>query len=171
MRFNFAEKFKEIKGMRKFFFLSIFAGIIFEPGAFFTPEAETIPALFYRGAQKQTLAKAKIPAKIIQPKKAKPTLVKMKELMVQATAYSPPLFPQGQMTAFGIGVDWGMVAVDPKKIPLGSIVYFPGFFQGKTFLAVDTGKDIEMDIYMLSEEDAKRFGRRILQAIVFYPSS
>lgn len=170
MRFlNFANERRTIK---KFFVSIIFAGIIFEPGIFFSPEAETIPALFYRGAQNQKgTTKAKVPIKIIQPKLVKTKLVKMKELMVEVTAYSPPLFPKGQLTAFGIGVDWGVVAVDPSQIPPGSIVYFPGFFQGKIFLALDTGKDIEMDIYMLTEEDAKRFGRRILQAVIFYPPS
>ena len=46
---------------------------------------------------------------------------------------------EGAVTATGDKAEWGVVAVDPKKIPLGSIVYLPADFPGQKFVARDTG--------------------------------
>jgi len=94
---------------------------------------------------------------------------KVSVLAVVASAYSPPLFPEGQATFSGLPVGWGVVAVDPEIIPLGSIVHFPGYFQGKKFVALDTGKDIQgnrVDIWLPSEDSACRWGIRRVGMVI-----
>lgn len=52
------------------------------------------------------------------------------------------------------------IAVDPKKIPLGSTVYIEGL---GVFIAEDTGSAINdkiIDIYFDDHEEAKKFGRQ-----------
>lgn len=85
------------------------------------------------------------------------------EKEVVATAYSPPLFPYKSPTFSGKPVSFGVVAVDPKVIPLGSAVFLPKMFPGQRFLALDTGAKIKgnhIDIWLPSPEQAKQWGRR-----------
>ncbi|GAB6172578.1 3D domain-containing protein [Paradesulfitobacterium aromaticivorans] len=75
---------------------------------------------------------------------------------VKATAYCEP----GGRTATGAAVRWGVVAVDPRVIPLGSKVYVDGYGQAE---ALDVGGAIKgnrIDLYMDSEEAARSWGVR-----------
>lgn len=59
------------------------------------------------------------------------------------------------LTATGLPVAPGMVAVDPKIIPLGSTV----IINGTSYLAADTGvKGYHIDIAIQTHEDADAFG-------------
>lgn len=90
-------------------------------------------------------------------------------LWVRVTAYSPPNFPEGAVTASGDPVGWGDVAVDPNIIPFGSEIYFSGHFKNKRFRAKDTGEDIKgawVDIWMKSEEEAIAWGSREILIVV-----
>ncbi len=89
-------------------------------------------------------------------------------LTVEATAYTA--YDEGMsgqgITATGIKVHPGIVAVDPRVIPLGSVVYIEGM--GK-FLAADTGgaiKGNKIDIYMTSRKEALKFGRRQVKVYI-----
>jgi 3D (Asp-Asp-Asp) domain-containing protein len=79
-----------------------------------------------------------------------------------ATAYTPwtaTAFPTGR-TATGILAGYGIVAVDPRVIPLGSHVFVPGYGLA---IAADTGGAIignRIDLCMESVRDAIVFGRR-----------
>ncbi|MHB8125044.1 MAG: ubiquitin-like domain-containing protein [Desulfitobacteriaceae bacterium] len=76
--------------------------------------------------------------------------------LMTATAYSQP----GGITATGAHVRWGIVAVDPNVIPLGSTVYVDGYGPAR---ALDTGSAIRgkrIDLYMDSEEAAFSWGVR-----------
>jgi len=69
-------------------------------------------------------------------------------------------------TAMNLPARPGVIAVDPKEIRLGSIVYIEklGYF-----IAVDTGKKIKgkiIDVYFRSIRECKRFGRRRLRVWV-----
>jgi len=75
---------------------------------------------------------------------------------MRATAYSDP----GATTATGADVHYGVVAVDPRVIPLGSRLYVDGYGEAT---ALDTGGAIKgnrIDLYMESEEDASAWGVR-----------
>lgn len=66
-------------------------------------------------------------------------------------------------TASGIPVRNGVVAVDPRVIPLGTLIYIDGYGR---FLAADTGGAIKgnrLDIWYGSCAQARKFGRRNVQ--------
>lgn len=65
-------------------------------------------------------------------------------------------------TAMGHNVRKGIIAADPRVLPLGSTISIDGGYSG-TYLVSDTGgriKGKKLDIWMASCAEAKRFGRR-----------
>ncbi|MHB1652491.1 MAG: 3D domain-containing protein [Desulfitobacteriaceae bacterium] len=76
--------------------------------------------------------------------------------LMRATAYSEP----GGTTAIGVPVQWGVVAVDPRVIRLGTKLYVDGYGDAT---ALDTGGAIKgnrIDLYMDSEDAASNWGVR-----------
>jgi 3D (Asp-Asp-Asp) domain-containing protein/peptidoglycan hydrolase CwlO-like protein len=76
-------------------------------------------------------------------------------LTVTATGYSM----QGR-TATGAPVGWGVVAVDPSVIPLGTRLTIPGYGSG---VAADTGSAIRgetIDLWFPTVAQARAWGRR-----------
>jgi 3D (Asp-Asp-Asp) domain-containing protein len=86
---------------------------------------------------------------------------------MEATAYTADTAkanPTG-FTANGMRAKWGIVAVDPDVIPLGTMVFIPGYGLA---IAADTGGAIvghRIDLCMDRYGDAIRFGR---QPVVVY---
>lgn len=71
------------------------------------------------------------------------------------------------ITSTGQKPKWGTIAVDPKVIPYGTKVYIPYF--DKVFVANDCGgaiKGTKIDIYMNSNKECYKFGRRNIEIIV-----
>lgn len=65
-------------------------------------------------------------------------------------------------TAMGHGVRRGIIAADPRVLPLGSRISISGGYAG-TYLVSDTGGNVKgrkLDIWMPSCAEARRFGRR-----------
>lgn len=85
---------------------------------------------------------------------------KVKKVMtMEATAYTHT----GNPTATGIYPYRGIVAVDPKVIPLGSKLYVEGYGYCE---AQDTGGAIKgdrIDIFLDTKEECFQWGRRIVQ--------
>lgn len=80
-----------------------------------------------------------------------------KMLNVTATAYGPSA---GRYTATGHRVTEGMVAVDPKVIPLWSRLYVDGYGFAR---ALDVGSSIKgnrIDVYFASDAVCRRWGVR-----------
>ncbi len=78
-------------------------------------------------------------------------------MTVEVTAYAL----QGT-TATGIPVGWGVVAVDPSVIPLGTRMTIPGYGEG---IAADTGSAVRgriIDVWMPTREQALAWGRRTI---------
>jgi cystine transport system substrate-binding protein len=76
-------------------------------------------------------------------------------LTVSATAYSLPGF-----TASGLPVGWGVVAVDPNVIPLGTHMTIPGYGEA---VAADTGSAVKgatIDVWFPTLALASAWGRR-----------
>lgn len=76
------------------------------------------------------------------------------------TQYAPGEPGIGKYTYSGEPVKKGVVAVDPRVIPLYSHVYIPDY---GWFIALDTGGKVKgrhIDIYVTSRHQANRFGRR-----------
>jgi len=139
--------------MKKLFFISltiILTGFIFVPtlGSFFPLEIKI-----------KSVA-------VSLPKIGEETAV---EKILTATAYGPTLFPEKSLTRAGQPIGWGVIAVDPKVIPLGTILSFSEIFPGKKFRAIDTGKKVKgarVDIWLPEEEAVKQFGRRRITAVI-----
>jgi 3D (Asp-Asp-Asp) domain-containing protein len=77
-----------------------------------------------------------------------------------ATAYTPHCYGCSGRTAIGLPAGPGIVAVDPRVIPLGTRLYIPGYGFA---LAGDTGGDIvgdRVDLGFASYRAAVDFGRR-----------
>jgi 3D (Asp-Asp-Asp) domain-containing protein len=77
----------------------------------------------------------------------------------EATAYTV----EGQ-TASGAQTRAGIVAADPNVLPIGSRIRVSGAgrYDGE-YTVKDTGREIkgrEIDIYIASDAEAKRFGRK-----------
>ncbi len=76
-------------------------------------------------------------------------------LTVLSTGYSLP-----GRTATGIPVGWGVIAVDPAVIPLGTRLTIPGYGEG---VAADTGSAVRgatIDLWFPSLGQARAWGRR-----------
>jgi 3D (Asp-Asp-Asp) domain-containing protein len=76
-------------------------------------------------------------------------------LTVTATGYSLP-----GRTATGMPVGFGVVAVDPAVIPLGTSMTVPGYGEG---VAADTGSAVTgntIDLWFPTLADAMAWGRR-----------
>ena len=79
---------------------------------------------------------------------------------MEATAYTISDDGWGNMTASGMTTFVGMVAVDPKVIPLGTKIYVEGY---GIAIAGDTGGAIKgniVDLFFNSESECYRFGRK-----------
>lgn len=93
-----------------------------------------------------------------------------KKLTVTATAYTAAA---GKKTASGRTAQYGVVAVDPNVIPLGTRLYVESTDDGKTWqygycVAGDTGgavKGNKIDLYFDSKNQCLQFGKR--SAIVY----
>jgi 3D (Asp-Asp-Asp) domain-containing protein len=76
-------------------------------------------------------------------------------ITVQSTGYS-----LGGRTASGMPVGWGVVAVDPSVIPLGTKMTIPGYGEG---VAADTGSAVQgatIDLWFPTTAQALQWGRR-----------
>lgn len=77
-----------------------------------------------------------------------------------ATAYTANCYGCSGITKMGLPAGHGLVAVDPRVIPLGTHLYIPGYGPA---IAADTGGAIRgnrIDLGFASENDAMQFGRR-----------
>lgn len=87
-------------------------------------------------------------------------------ITMEATAYLPSDGEGHGITYSGIPARYGVVAVDPRVIPLGTRVYVPGY---GVALAADTGGAIKgnrIDLCMEVARDAWNFGRRMVEVYI-----
>jgi cystine transport system substrate-binding protein len=82
-------------------------------------------------------------------------------ITVSATGYS-----LGGRTATGLPVGWGVVAVDPAVIPLGSHMQIPGYGDA---VAADTGGSVvgaTIDLWFPTVAQANAWGRRTVTIVL-----
>lgn len=86
-----------------------------------------------------------------------------KVLTMNASAYTPHRSGGGTgtgRTATGLPAGYGLVAVDPRVIPLGTVLYVEGY---GIAIAADTGRAIrghKIDLCYATRQQALQFGRR-----------
>lgn len=105
-----------------------------------------------------------------------------KVIEMSATAYTAsfkdtnkhPDHPQFGITYTGVRVKKGIVAVDPKVIPLGTRLYVEGLGDTPDYgyaVAADIGSAIKgnkIDLYMDGQDVVDRFGRKKVKVYVLY---
>lgn len=102
-------------------------------------------------------------------KTSRSRFIRSKVLTMHASAYdaSPQTLPGSSgRTASGHKAVYGVVAVDPRVIPLGTLLYIEGYGFA---LASDTGGAIKgnrIDLCMNSRSQALKFGRRSVKVHV-----
>ncbi len=94
--------------------------------------------------------------------------LRMRLLTMQATAYCPNSCCGSSYgrTATGRKAEYGVVAVDPRVIPLGTALYVD---QYGFAIAADTGRKIKgtrIDLCFPTHREASRFGRRTVRVLV-----
>ena len=85
---------------------------------------------------------------------------------MEASAYLPYDGGGAGYTALGIPARYGVVAVDPDIIPLGTRLYIPGYGEA---IAADTGGAINgymIDLCMEDYTQAIAFGRRGVEVYI-----
>lgn len=118
--------------------------------------AQSIEANARRVAVAQTVSTVSSSAPVAAPTPAAPGT-----MTVTATAYTL----QGN-TATGAPVGYGVVAVDPSVIPLGTRITIPGYGEG---VAADTGGAIQgavIDLWFPTAAQAAAWGRRTVTITV-----
>ena len=81
-------------------------------------------------------------------------------------AFSASAYCFSGRTAMGHGVRRGLVAADPRVLPMGSRIYVDAGAWSGMYLVSDTGGAIKgkrLDIWVPSCGEARRFGRRSVQ--------
>jgi 3D (Asp-Asp-Asp) domain-containing protein/septal ring factor EnvC (AmiA/AmiB activator) len=114
-------------------------------------------------AQRRTVAVAAPAPASVAPETTTPVVSGTGErtLTVEASGYSL----QGT-TSTGIPVGWGVVAVDPSVIPLGTRISIPGYGEG---VAADTGRAVQgprIDIWFSTAQQALAWGRRTVTVVL-----
>lgn len=90
-----------------------------------------------------------------------------KVLEMESTAYLPTDGSGSGLTASGRRAAYGVVAVDPRVIPLGTLVFVEGYGFA---IAADTGGAIKgniIDVCMHDRSEAMRWGRRKVTVHIF----
>jgi 3D (Asp-Asp-Asp) domain-containing protein len=90
--------------------------------------------------------------------------------IAKMTAYADGVggVPVGAKTYSGTRTRWGVVAVDPKVVPLGSALQIEGY-EGTTFVAEDIGGGIKgnaIDIWLPDAKQAKSYGTQYRRVTV-----
>ncbi len=115
-----------------------------------------------------------VPAVPVVPASPIPDMAVKRMLTMVATAYDPgpistgksPGHPAYGITATGMRAAYGVVAVDPRVIPLYSRLYIPGYGYA---VAGDTGGDIKgnrIDLFYPTYSQAIAFGRRTVPVYI-----
>lgn len=98
----------------------------------------------------------------------KTSFIASRAIDMVATAYTASCFGCSGFTARGFRAGRGIVAVDPRVIPLGTKLYIPGYGFA---IAGDTGGDIvgyRIDLGFDSTDDAIAFGRRSIKVYTLH---
>ena len=104
------------------------------------------------------------------PRSAAPAGVEERDIidivLFEATGYSHACGNGDGVTATGTVPRPGVISVDPKVIPLGTLLYVEGYGYGR---AEDTGgviKGDKLDLFFETEEEAIRWGRQLVRVEV-----
>jgi len=91
-----------------------------------------------------------------------------------AATYTATAYSLGGRTASGMRVTKGLIAADPRILPLGTRVLLDAGAYSGEYLVADTGGSVrgkKIDIWTPNSHEANRFGRRLVRLTVLsYPA-
>jgi len=97
------------------------------------------------------------------------SVVKEEQFVVPATHYVATAYSLRGRTASGTPVSKGIIAADPRVLPLGSRVRIEAGSYSGEYLVADTGGMVRgkrIDIWTPTSREAMRFGRRTVKLTV-----
>jgi 3D (Asp-Asp-Asp) domain-containing protein len=97
------------------------------------------------------------------------SVVKEEAFVMPSTSYVATAYSLRGRTASGLPVAKGLIAADPRVLPLGSRVRLEAGGYSGEYLVADTGglvKGRRIDIWTPSSREAMRFGRRTVKLTV-----
>ena len=105
---------------------------------------------------------------ILQPQVSEPIAKPepINSLAMEALAFSATAYCLKGRTALGGGVRRGVVAADPRILPLGTQIQLDAGSYSGTYTVADTGGAVrgrKLDIWVPSCSEANRFGRRAVK--------
>jgi 3D (Asp-Asp-Asp) domain-containing protein len=133
-----------------------------------TSSAETLPS---QNQQQKSIAEAANPVTIDVPSKGNlgEKIAAEEAYVVPATSYVATAYSLRGRTASGRMVSKGLIAADPRHLPLGSRVRIDAGAYSGEYLVADTGGVIRgrrIDIWTPSSREAMRFGRRTVKLTI-----
>ena len=133
-----------------------------------TSSAETLPS---QAQQQKSIAEAANPVTISIPSKGDlgGKIAAEEMYVVPPTPYVATAYSLRGRTASGRMVSKGLIAADPRHLPLGSRVRIDAGAYSGEYLVADTGglvRGRRIDIWTPSSREAMRFGRRTVKLTV-----
>ncbi|HEX5889809.1 MAG TPA: 3D domain-containing protein [Pyrinomonadaceae bacterium] len=137
-----------------------------------TLSAETLPSQqIQQPNSKPTTADATAPVALEVPSRGNlgKDIAEQEHYVVPPTAYVATAYSLRGRTASGQMVAKGLIAADPRHLPLGSRVRIEAGAYSGEYLVADTGglvRGRRIDIWTPSSREAMRFGRRTVKLTV-----
>ncbi|HBB93774.1 MAG TPA: hypothetical protein DC054_00125 [Blastocatellia bacterium] len=112
---------------------------------------------------------ASVAASTERPREVATSLTSVEEKAVAGETYTATAYSLRGRTATGVAPATGMIAADPRVLPLGSRVRIEAGSYSGEYVVADTGgavKGHRIDIWTPTSRDAMRFGRRAVKLTV-----
>lgn len=136
-----------------------------------TSSAETLPNETQQQASKPSTAEAAASVALEVPSSGQlgETIAEEEDYVVPPTAYVATAYSLRGRTASGQMVAKGLIAADPRHLPLGSRVRIEAGSYSGEYLVADTGGMVRgrrIDIWTPTSREAMRFGKRMVKLTV-----
>ena len=112
---------------------------------------------------------ASVAASTERPREVATTVASVEEKVAAGETYTATAYSLRGRTATGVAPATGMIAADPRVLPLGSRVRIEAGSYSGEYVVADTGgavKGHRIDIWTPTSRDAMRFGRRAVKLTV-----
>ena len=112
---------------------------------------------------------ASVAASTERPREVATSITSAEEKAAAAETYTATAYSLRGRTATGVAPATGMIAADPRVLPLGSRVRIEAGSYSGDYVVTDTGgavKGHRIDIWTPTSRDAMRFGRRAVKLTV-----
>ena len=116
-----------------------------------------------------TTEPASVAASTERPREVATTVTSVEEKAAASETYTATAYSLRGRTATGVAPAQGMIAADPRLLPLGSRVRIEAGSYSGEYVVTDTGGGVKghrIDIWTPTSRDAMRFGRRSVKLTV-----